>query len=68
LRRIILLLGFGDDGLGDFDGIFHIVQIEVGMHVIVEEFAGFIVGEAADIIAEPLMEVLALRLIDIVFE
>ena len=44
----------------DFDSIFDIVHVEVCMHVVVEEVAGFIVGETTDIVVEPLREGFAL--------
>ena len=54
LRENVLLLSLGDDGLGDPNGIFYTVHIETGIHVVVEEVAGFIIGEIAEVIIEPL--------------
>ena len=54
LRGKMLLFSLIDDGLGDSDCIFDIVHVKVGIHVLVEEVAGFIIGEITEVIIEPL--------------
>ena len=65
---MLLLVCLGDDSLGYLNGVWHIVHIEVAIQVVVDEVAGFIVVETADVITEPLLEILVLRIVDIVFE
>ena len=56
-----------DDGLGDIDGVLHIVHIEIGIHVVVEEVADFVVGESFDVFVEPFGEGFVLGIFYLVF-
>ena len=56
LRGNMLFFSLIDNGLGDSDGVFYTIHVEIGAHVVVEEVTSFVIREAFDVIAKPLRE------------